>query len=94
MNARPLTAQAVRVAVALEVLWAVLIAYRSHDVYTGPSNSRLSMPWDVQLLNFARTWAEPAIAIVVIVWLADYAAGWSAWIHRLLHHHLAEPRII
>ena len=74
MNARPLTAQAVRVAVALEVLWAVLVAYESHDVYTGPSNSRLSMPWDVQLLNFARTWAEPAIAIVVIVWLADYAA--------------------
>jgi hypothetical protein len=29
------------------------------------------MPWDVQVLNFMRDWATPAIAILAIVWLAD-----------------------
>jgi hypothetical protein len=29
----------------------------------------------VQLLNFARTWADTAIAIVVVVWLVDHAAN-------------------
>jgi hypothetical protein len=29
------------------------------------------MPWDVQVLNFMREWATPAIAVVAVVWLAD-----------------------
>lgn len=75
MNAHLLTARAVRVAVVIEVLWAILVAYESHDLYVGPFHGRISQPWDVQLLDFARTWAAPAIAIVVIVWLAEQAAG-------------------
>jgi hypothetical protein len=65
--------RALQVAVVVEALWAILAAYEAHDVYAGPSHGRFSLPWDVQVLNFARTWAEPAIAIVVIVWLADHA---------------------
>lgn len=74
MNARAPSLRAVQLALVLEALWAILVAYETHDTYAGPFHGRLSMPWDVQLLDFARTWAEPAIAIVVIVWLADYAA--------------------
>jgi hypothetical protein len=74
VNVRPPSGRALRVALVLEALWAVLVAYESHDVYAGPFHGRFSMPWDVQLLNFARTWADTAIAIVVIVWLVDHAA--------------------
>lgn len=68
---RPLTARALQVAVALEVLWAVLVAHEVHRVYSGPSIGRITMPWDVQVLNFMHDWAAPAIAIVAIVWLVD-----------------------
>jgi uncharacterized membrane protein YkvI len=68
---RPLTVRALQVAVVLEVLWAVLVADEVHRVYSGPFVGRISMPWDVQALNFMRDWATPAIAIVAVVWLAD-----------------------
>jgi hypothetical protein len=68
---RPLTVRALQVAVVLEILWAVLDAYEVHRVYSGPFVGRISMPWDVQVLNFMHDWATPAIAIVAIVWLAE-----------------------
>jgi hypothetical protein len=74
VNAPPPTARAVRIAVVLEVLWAMFVAYESHDAYAGPFHGRVTSPWDLQLLNFGHTWAEPAIAIVAVVWFADYAA--------------------
>jgi hypothetical protein len=68
---RPLTVRALQVAVVLEVLWAVLAAYEAHRVFSGPFVGRITMPWDVQVLNFMRDWATPALAIVAVVWLAD-----------------------
>jgi hypothetical protein len=68
---RPFTVRALHVAVVLEVLWAVLAAYEVHRVYSGPFVGRISMPWDVQVLNFMHEWATPAIAIVAVVWLAE-----------------------
>ena len=68
---RPPTVRALQVAVVLEVLWAVLAAYEAHRVFSGPFVGRITMPWDVQALNFMRGWATPALAIVAIVWLAD-----------------------
>ena len=53
------------------VFWAVFIAYEVHRVYSGPFVGRISMPWDVQVLNFMHDWATPAIAIAAVVWLAD-----------------------
>jgi hypothetical protein len=68
---RPFTVRALQVAVVLEVFWAVFIAYEVHRVYSGPFVGRISMPWDVQVLNFMHDWATPAIAIAAVVWLAD-----------------------
>jgi len=68
---RPFTVRALQVAVVLEVLWAVLAAYEVHRVYSGPFVGRISMPWDVQVLNFMHEWATPAIAIVAVLWLAE-----------------------
>ena len=68
---RPFTVRALQVAVVLEVLWAGLVAYEVHRVFSGPFVGRISMPWDVQVLNFMRDWATPALAIVAVVWLAD-----------------------
>jgi putative hemolysin len=70
-----LTLRALLVAVVLEMLWAGLVAYEVHRVFVGPTIGRASMPWDVQALNFMDDWAAPAIAIVVIVWLADRAVA-------------------
>jgi hypothetical protein len=68
---RPLTVRALQLTVVLEVLWAVLVAYEVHRVFSGPAVGRISMPWDVQVLNFMHDWATPAIAIIAVVWLAD-----------------------
>lgn len=68
---RPFTVRALEVAVVLEVLWAVLVAYEAHRVFSGPFVGRITMPWDVQVLNFMHDWATPALAIVAVVWLAD-----------------------
>jgi putative hemolysin len=69
---RPFTVRALQVAVVLEVLWAGLVAYEVHRaVFSAPFVGRFSMPWDVQILNVMRDWANPALAIVAVVWLAD-----------------------
>ena len=75
MNIQLLTARAMLVALVAEVIWAGFVGYEVHRAYAGPNVARLSMPCDVQVLNFMRTWAEPAIAILMIVWLADQAAS-------------------
>lgn len=71
------SARGLQVALAIEVIWAGFLIYEVHDQISGrrparPGNAgRITMPWDVQVLNFMHDWATPAIAIVVVVWLAD-----------------------
>ena len=61
--------RALEVALALEVLWAAFLVYEIHWQRWSMS----SLPWDEQVRFFAKLWAAPAIAILVIVWLVRAA---------------------
>jgi hypothetical protein len=73
VNIRPMSDRGMLAAVTAEVLWALFVAYETHWAYAGAHVGRLTLPWDIQVLDFFGTWAEPAIAIVVVAWLADHA---------------------
>jgi hypothetical protein len=64
-----MSARALQVALAIEVIWAGFLIYEVHD-----RRSMAGSPWDVQVQFFAQWWAAPAIAIVVIVWLIETVA--------------------
>ena len=57
--------RAVQIAVALEVAWAILLAYVTH--HDADQN------WRLLVVNFVDGWAHAAVAIVVVTWLADVA---------------------
>ncbi len=63
---------AVQIAVALEIAWALFLAYEIHS-HAQYATFGATLGWDVQLANFILQWAAPAIAIVVITWLVDTA---------------------
>jgi hypothetical protein len=64
-----MSARALQVAMAIEVIWAGFLIYEVHD-----QRSTAGAPWDVQVQFVAQSWAAPAIAIVVIVGLIETVA--------------------
>jgi hypothetical protein len=64
-----MSARALQVALGIEVIWAGFLIYEVHD-----QRSTAGSPWDAQVQFFAQSWAAPAIAIVVIVWLIGTVA--------------------
>jgi hypothetical protein len=64
-----MSARALQVALAIEVIWAGFLIYEVHD-----QRSTAGAPWDFQVQFFAQSWAAPAIAIVVIVWSIETVA--------------------
>jgi hypothetical protein len=65
-----MSARARQVALAIEVIWAGFLIYEVHD-----QRPTAGAPWDAQVQFFAQSWAAPAIAIVVIVWLVETVAN-------------------
>ena len=62
----------VRVTLALEGAWALFLGYELH--HQGGQGFGFG-GWQLELLNFILEWAEPAIAIIVVVWFVDFAAA-------------------
>jgi hypothetical protein len=64
-----MSARALQVALAIEVMWAGFLIYEVHH-----QGATAGAPWDFQVQFFAQSWSAPAIAIVVIVWLVETVA--------------------
>jgi hypothetical protein len=72
VSIRPISARAVQIAVGFEVAWALFLAYEVHHRSSGGFGTG---GWQLELLNFIASWANAAIAIVVVTWLADAAVA-------------------
>jgi hypothetical protein len=72
MSISTISRQAVQVAIAVEIAWALFLAYEIHS-HAQYATFGATLGWDVQLANFILQWAAPAIAIVVVTWLVDTA---------------------
>lgn len=62
------TTRALRIAVGVELAWAMYLAYAVHH-YSD------QLGWRLLVVNYVDEWAHAAIAIVVVIWLADVAAA-------------------
>jgi hypothetical protein len=65
MTIPPPTARAVQVAVAVEAAWALYLLYIVHHYE--------HLPWRLEVANYVNSWANGAIAIVVVTWLLSVA---------------------
>jgi hypothetical protein len=72
MTTTAISRRAAQMAVAIEIAWALFLAYEIHS-HAQYAVFGSTLGWDVQIANFILQWAAPAIAIVVVTWLIDTA---------------------
>lgn len=64
--------RALIVALALTVGWFLFVVWQTFDTLTlGLADQGTFDHWEIKLTNAMIEWAEPAIAMTLIVWLVD-----------------------
>jgi hypothetical protein len=78
MPNRPTRPRALQIALVVEIVWALFLAYWVHRQYSATRGlSGVTVGWQYLTVTYVQTLAPTAIAIVVVTWLVDQVVSSS-----------------